>query len=338
MEVATTCRNLRRQGYEGVILEYALEVLKDVKSDARTDVAAWRRGMLDTVMMALPGDFVALKWSGMGPAALRLCAARLPPDESMDEAMKAICDAAAAKGVSLLPSAEENWNLAGYHDWTLSLQRRYNRNGTAVIYNTYQCYLKSVSATLAQHLDTARQEGFTLGVKLVRGAYLGSEDRGLIHPTIEATHSSFDGVMSALIERKHNSVLKPASAPLDSSWPEVNVMVATHNAESVQLAQRLRAERARQGLEMTPLAFAQLQGIADEVSCALLASAKGKAGPEGTPKARVFKFTSWGTLTECLNYLLRRLAENKDAATRTAGTNRAMAEEMMRRIRQTLRL
>lgn len=78
--------------------------------------------------------------------------------------------------------------------------------------------------------------------------------------------------------------------------------------------------------------------MADEVSCALLASAKGKAGPEGAPKARVFKFTSWGTLTECLNYLLRRLAENKDAATRTAGTNRAMAEEVIRRIRQTLRL
>ena len=76
-----------------MILEYALEVLKDVKSDARTDVAAWRRGMLDTVMMALPGDFVALKWSGMGPAALRLCAARHTPSESMDEAMKAVCDA-----------------------------------------------------------------------------------------------------------------------------------------------------------------------------------------------------------------------------------------------------
>ncbi|GAB1739778.1 hypothetical protein NU219Hw_g4715t1 [Hortaea werneckii] len=288
--------------------------------------------------MALPGDFIALKWSGMGPAAFRLLAARQPPSESMDEAMKAFCDAAAAKGVSLLPSAEENWNLAGYHDWTLSLQRRYSRNGTAVIYNTYQCYLKSVSDTLAQHLDTARQEGFTLGVKLVRGAYLASEDRELIHSTIEATHSSFDGVMTALIQLKHNSVLKPASASLDPSWPEVNVMVATYNAESVQLAQRLRTERARRGLEMTPLAFAQLQGMADEVSCALLASAKGKASPERAPKARVFKFTSCGTLTECLNYLLRRLAENKDAATRTAGTNRAMAEEMMRRIRQTLRL
>ena len=46
-----------------------------------------------------------------------------------------------------------------------------------------------------------------------------------------------------------------------------------------------------------------------------------------------FKYTSWGTMFECLNYLLRRAAENKDAAGRTSETRRAMGAEIGRRLK-----
>jgi hypothetical protein len=38
-------------------------------------------------------------------------------------------------------------------------------------------------------------------------------------------------------------------------------------------------------------------------------------------------------MTECLNYLLRRAAENKDAANRTSDTRKAMGREIWRRMR-----
>ncbi|KAK3094288.1 proline dehydrogenase, partial [Teratosphaeriaceae sp. CCFEE 6253] len=137
--------------------------------------------------MASPGDFVGLKWSGMGPAAMRLMKADAPPSKAMDEAMHALCVAARDRGISLLPAAEETWSLSGFYSWTLRMQRVYNaaaggKKGESVVYGTYQAYLRQTPETLSAHLTTARKEGWTAAVKLVRGAYLGSEKRALIHP------------------------------------------------------------------------------------------------------------------------------------------------------------
>jgi hypothetical protein len=190
----------------------------------------------------------------------------------------------------------------------------------------------------------ASRENFTLGVKLVRGAYLGSEqERGVIWPSIEATHHSYDQILTALVERKFNEFLQPVEGngneTSSSSLPAINVVLATHNAASVALAQRLRKAQREKGEELTTLAFAQLQGMADEVSCGLLAAgrtsevATSKTGSAGGVNERVLKLTVWGTMTECLNYLLRRAAENKDAASRTSDTRKAMGREIRRRVR-----
>lgn len=338
-QVSATSKQLREQGYGGVILEYALEVLKDAEGDELKDVETWQKGMLASVSIAEAGDFIGLKWSGMGPAALRLCAAQKDPSEAMDKAMKHVCKAAAEKGVCLLPSAEENWNLPGYHAWTLNLQRIFNRDGQTVLYNTYQCYLKSAPATLSRHLDIARAEGFTLGAKLVRGAYLFSEERSLIHDTIEDTHACYDGMMSALIHRDYNSVVPPTSpAAASAPWPASRVVIASHNANTVGLAQRLRQEQLDRGEPLTPLVYAQLQGMADEVSCSLLAATRLSGGDESKFKEQVVKCIAWGSMTECLNYLLRRAAENKDAASRTSDTRKAMGAEIWRRTKASVGL
>ena len=49
-------------GYHGVMMEYALEVLKDAgKGNELADVAVWRQGLLDSIDAARPGDYVGLK-------------------------------------------------------------------------------------------------------------------------------------------------------------------------------------------------------------------------------------------------------------------------------------
>lgn len=331
-EVAKTCAEVRQLGYSGVVLEYALEVLKDdVKSNELEDVAVWRKGMLDSIRMAAEGDFVALKWSGMGPSAMRRMAEQKAPTKEMEDAMQTVCESAAKKDIALLPSAEETWNLQGYHQWTLKLQRAFNRDGKCVMYNTYQLYLKQAPGELAQHLKIAKDEGFTLGAKLVRGAYLATEKRDLIWPTIEATHNAYNTVMTGLIKRNYNEILQPAGK--DQTFPDVRVVVASHNSETVKIAQQLRREQASKGEQLTPLVYSQLQGMADEVSCSLLAAAKENKAKGIAPVEKVYKFTSWGSMFECLNYLLRRAAENKDAASRTGETKAAMQAEMWRRLK-----
>ena len=332
-QVAKSCRDLRSQGYAGVILEYALEVLKDAEGDEEADVATWRQGLLETVQMARPGDFVGLKWSGMGPAAMRRMANEEEPTERMSEAMSTLCTAAEEKDISLLPAAEETWSLKGFNTWTLKMQKAFNRGGKSVVYCTYQAYLKQTPDNLAEHLALANNEGFTLGIKMVRGAYLGSDDRSQIHDTAEDTHNAYDGIASALIHRRYNDVLKPVKGETDQSLQNMNVVLATHNAVSIQKAQALRQQQAARNEILTPLTFAQLQGMADEVSVGLIAAAQARAGDEKGVKERVFKCTTWGPMNDCLLYLLRRAAENKDAAGRTSETRNAMGAEIRRRMK-----
>ncbi len=332
-QVSRRCQELRDQGYAGVILEYAYEVLADAEGNETEDVAYWRKGMLDTVQMAAPGDFIGLKWSGMGPAAMRRMADEKEPTERMSEAMHALCKAATNKGVSLLPAAEETWSLSGFHDWCMRMQRVYNIGEKAVVYSTHQAYLKQTPHNVARQLAMAKKEGFTLGLKMVRGAYLGSDDRSLIHPSIEATHACYDGISSALTHRSYNETLQPEAKDTDNTFPAINVVLATHNAVSVERAQTERQAQAARGEALTPLNFAQLQGMADEVSCQLIADAKANLNNKDAVKEQVFKCTTWGPMHDCLNYLLRRAAENKDAAGRTYETRNAMQAEIWRRMK-----
>jgi len=76
--------------------------------------------------------------------------------------------------------------------------------------------------------------------------------------------------------------------------------------------------------------------MADEVSCDLLQSAT--TAENGTTKVdipKVYKYATWGTMSLCLGYLLRRASENRDAMSRTVDTRRVMAQEIRRRLRVT---
>jgi proline dehydrogenase len=74
-EVKEVTKSLRDMGYKGVMLCYAKEVVLDEKaareleesggkaSEAiiQNEILPWKKGTLNTVAMAEPGDFIALK-------------------------------------------------------------------------------------------------------------------------------------------------------------------------------------------------------------------------------------------------------------------------------------
>ena len=75
--------------------------------------------------------------------------------------------------------------------------------------------------------------------------------------------------------------------------------------------------------------------MADEVSCALVdaQTEATKNGNDAVDAPKVFKCVTWGSTGDCLHYLLRRAAENKDAMSRTEMTGSVMGVELRRRVR-----
>ncbi|KAF1846120.1 FAD-linked oxidoreductase [Cucurbitaria berberidis CBS 394.84] len=319
-------------GYGGVYYEYALEVLAGGEATAeetKQEIEVWRKGMLKSVDMAMDGDFVGLKWSGLGRHALHLLQKQQDPTPEMLAAMTAACDAAAAKGVTLLPGAEEEITNIGIEKWTLALQKKYNapEHGRALLYITYQCYLRGISQRMAQHLEIASKEGYIAGVKLVRGAYLTYEPKELTFDNKESTDANYDACLDAAVQQQWTDKI-PSPSP-NTPFPPVNIVLATHNLASVQRAKQIRASQMlTTAPEKLPrLTYAQLQGMADEISQSLVLDPTMKADKQ----AKVVKCMTWGTTTECLNFLLRRASENKEAALRTVDTRKAMGAELWRR-------
>lgn len=350
-EVQKTVKGLKTMGYKGVILAYGKEsVLRkgekvDISSaqpadlTAETDLRAWKEGTLKTVQMAEEGDMIALKFSGAGRDAMRQLAAEASPSEAIEKATTEICDLAQTRGVRLLFDAEQNAVQRGINAWTLRFARRYNRMtlGKAVVYGTYQAYLRSTPTTLAQHLAVAKQEGFTLGVKLVRGAYMSSDPRTLFWATKDETDKAYNGITEALLKKRWNGVLQPSTEEADEEISsEVAFMLASHNHESVQKAMAIRREQTEKGEPKIDMAYGQLMGMADEVSCELVmaANARGVVPFEKTECAgpKAYKYLVWGSVEECLKYLIRRAEENRDAVVRAKGTRVALRTELGRRI------
>ncbi|KAK7733987.1 hypothetical protein SLS53_007982 [Cytospora paraplurivora] len=354
-EVRQTIAQLKGIGFSGVILGYAREVvLTDeetkhlaacgLESEAaeaciQNEVIPWAQGTLETVKLAEPGDYVALKFTGAGRQALWTLSERLPPPAALATAIDEICILARDRGVNLLFDAEQTALQPGIDDWTLDFMRKYNKAepGRAVVYGTYQAYLKATPSVVADHLHVAQAEGFTLGVKLVRGAYLGSDPRHLIHDTKADTDACYDGIAEALIRRQWSGPLAPfaPSNSGSSSFPSVNMVLASHNAESVRKARAILESGERE----TEVAFAQLQGMADEVSCEILAvndgnkTVEGHGGSAEAFRPRAYKYLVWGSTGECMKYLLRRARENRDAVGRTKSGRDAMRAEVWRRLK-----
>ncbi|KAI9805465.1 MAG: hypothetical protein M1825_000716 [Sarcosagium campestre] len=350
-EVRTTINELRGLGFGGVILSYAKEVVLDHgtaktldhtdfilnEQDALRAVELWRNATLETVRMTGNGDFVALKLTGAGPQAMHHLTHSLPPPPSLEKAIVDICDLASARGVKLLFDAEQQAVQSGIDAWTLNFMRRYNGH-TTTVYGTYQAYLKSCATTVAEHLSVARREHFNLGVKLVRGAYLASDPRHLIHDDKVATDATFDGISEALIRRSFNDVLLPAAGETTSIFPPVSIVLASHNHPSVDKAQKILESNHVAGKPPTDIVYAQLQGMADEVSCALLQAGSDSGLRKHNDAPRVYKYLTWGTTGECMKYLLRRAEENRDAVARTKDGRDALATELWRRIRLSVGL
>lgn len=256
-------------------------------------------------------------------------AAKKPMPDVMVKAMDEICLLTKQQGSRLWLDAEQQVLQNGLDNWAIEIMRRHNKAETPLVYNTIQGYLKASKANLDNHIRLASKEGWTLGIKLVRGAYIEHETRSLIHDTKEETDVSYDLIADTMLSRTMPEDVK------DLEFPPAALFLATHNADSAAKAITTHQDRLLAQKPTIMLECGQIQGMADELSCELVqnyerAMEKSSAANVSVPKA--FKCMAWGSVAECMQYLHRRAIENKGAVERTQHMVDALRKELWRRI------
>ena len=209
--------------------------------------------------------------------------------ERVRERMYAICDVAQEKGVGILLDAEETWIQDPIDRLAIELMKEYNKE-KVVIYNTYQLYRSDRLHFLQLSHRLAKEGGFLLGAKLVRGAYMEKErDRAIklgyaspIHLNKEATDKDFDAAATYCISNKDT----------------ISLLLATHNeASNIAIATamtNLSFEKNDQHVH-----FSQLFGMGDHITFNMAVQGY-----------NVSKYLPFGPINEVIPYLMRRAEEN----------------------------
>lgn len=224
--------------------------------------------------------------------------------------LDAICYHAANKNIAVFFDAEESWIQDAIDHLVWLMMKRYNTE-RVVVYNTFQMYRKDRLHFLTESYDRARRDGFLLGAKLVRGAYMEKEgaraqEMGYPNPINPDKQSTDD---------HYNTALRFCLDHLDT----LAVCNASHNAESNMLMVELMQKKGIQANHPNTM-FSQLYGMSDNLTFNLA-----KAG------FRVSKYVPYGQVSEVIPYLIRRAQENT-SVTGDAGREYALVmQEMQRR-------
>ncbi|KAJ8088823.1 hypothetical protein PM082_014069 [Marasmius tenuissimus] len=257
--------------------------------------------------------------------------------------LRRICTRAQERGVKIILDAEYSWYQPAIDAMQLALMREFNRAPTStdvtipsvqpLIYGTFQAYLRRTPSQLQEAFKDARENGYSLGVKLVRGAYHPHEVAALEakkagKSSLSITPEDQPPVWSLKQETDqcYNECAKTLIAAIKediqskSEEQSIGVLFGTHNWTSSRLilselvghgiAQEERVEGEKEsvvvlGDDVTErLTMGQLYGMNDALSNYLVRRTKSSA-------PMIIKYVPYGALSEVMPYLSRRAIENK---------------------------
>lgn len=298
-------------------------------------------------------------------------------DDLLDN-LRSICRKAQASQIPLMIDAEYSWfqpaldRIATFLSAEFNSEDSIGESYTPTVFNTFQALLRSSPARLAEFLDEGQQRGFSIGVKLVRGAYLVSETshwreaRAAGRPGVPnelpvwaskaETDACFDTLAASLVQLLASNARSAEGRQLDqrqthpSSPSEVAIMIAGHNP--ISAAKVIKQLRDKEGLARNidgqiihlsdslrgRLMFAQLYGMADNLTSTLTHILVPTQDVSKQSQPFVFKYLPFGPVDKVLPYLARRAEENssllevRDGESVLSLERKVMGKEIRKRI------
>jgi proline dehydrogenase len=221
-----------------------------------------------------------------------------------------VCKAAYDADVPILIDAEETWMQDAADDLIEAMMKKYNSE-KVIVFGTLQLYRKDRLDYLKKLHVRAKDQGFKVGMKLVRGAYMEkererAEEKGYKDPIC---------VDKAATDKLFNDVLKYMFDNLD----DMAIFLGTHNEESSYLLMDLVI---KSGLDKKDerIWFGQLFGMSDHISYNL--------AKEGY---NVAKYLPYGPVRDVMPYLIRRAEENTSVEGQTNRELQLLTRERKRR-------
>lgn len=221
-----------------------------------------------------------------------------------------ICKACHEAGIPVLIDAEHSWVQDTIDDIARIMMEKYNIE-KPIVYNTYQMYRHDKLASLKVDLAYAQVQGFHIGAKIVRGAYMEIERE-------RATEKGYPSPIQpnkAASDKDYNSAIVFCLDNIDN----IGLMAGTHNDQSCLL---LASEMEKRNIPHNHphVYFAQLLGMSDNLSFNL-----------GASNYNVAKYMPYGPVKAVMPYLFRRAQENTSAAGQTGRELSLIIKEKQRR-------
>lgn len=221
-----------------------------------------------------------------------------------------VCKTAYDKDVALLIDGEESWMQDAADDLVADMMQKYNQE-KAIVFNTLQMYRWDRLDYLKKLHERAKAEGFHIGMKLVRGAYMEkendrAEEKGYKSPICsnkQATDENYDAAVLYMV----NNIDKMA------------IFAGTHNEKSSYTLMELMKEKGIMKND-TRIFFGQLYGMSDNISYNLAEHGY-----------NVAKYLPFGPVRDVMPYLIRRAEENTSVAGQTSRELDLIKKERTRR-------
>ncbi|MFV0572421.1 MAG: proline dehydrogenase family protein [Xanthomarina gelatinilytica] len=228
----------------------------------------------------------------------------------IEERYDRVCKLAKEKDVELLIDAEESWMQQAVDDLVTNMMQKYNTE-KPIVYNTLQMYRHDRMTFVKAQLEHAKANGYYLGYKIVRGAYMEKENeraikKGYPTPICES---------KAATDENFNAAAKFILDHLDT----ISLFAGTHNEASSYLILDLMKEK---GIAKNDnrVWFGQLYGMSDHISFNLAHLGY-----------NVAKYVPFGPVKDVLPYLIRRAEENTSVAGQTGRELMLLTKEKTRR-------
>ena len=221
-----------------------------------------------------------------------------------------LCKTAYDRKMIVYIDAEESWIQDPIDELTDELMFEFNKK-QAIVCNTFQLYRTDRLDYLRASYEKAKTNGYVLGAKLVRGAYMEKERK-------RASRKGYPSPIHAdknAVDKDYDAALEFCTQRYDSMF----VCNATHNEQSCKLFANMISEKGISP-DHPNLWTGQLYGMGEHITFNLA-----KAG------FNVFKLVPYGPVREVVPYLTRRAEENSSVGGQMSRELKLLKLEMERR-------